>query len=102
MKRENEKIAKELDCKLDRLELDPLKEYIEKQIKKIKKLQVSHLSLNLFFYYYLFVHIFRKKLKKLIMFQVEMKLLVCANNYFVSIVYHVIDQLKQYHNRKNI
>lgn len=40
MRKENEKIAKELDCKLDRLELDPLKEYIEKQLKKIKKLQV--------------------------------------------------------------
>jgi hypothetical protein len=40
MKREHEKIAKELDCKLDRLELDPLKEYIEKQLKKLKKIQV--------------------------------------------------------------
>jgi hypothetical protein len=46
MKKENEKIAKELDCKLDRLELDPLKEYIEKQLKKIKKLQVFSLLLN--------------------------------------------------------
>lgn len=32
---------KELEAKLDRLELEPFKDYIEKQLRKIKKLQVK-------------------------------------------------------------
>lgn len=36
----SEKIFKELENKLDRLELNSLKDYIEKQLKKLKKLQV--------------------------------------------------------------
>jgi DNA repair exonuclease SbcCD ATPase subunit len=39
MKRNNEHIFKELEQKLDRLELDSLKEYVEKQMKKLKNLQ---------------------------------------------------------------
>ena len=37
----SEKIFKELENKLDRLELNSLKDYIEKQLKKLKKLQVG-------------------------------------------------------------
>lgn len=37
----SEKIFKELENKLDRLELNSLKDYIEKQLKKLKKLQVE-------------------------------------------------------------
>ncbi|CAF0811876.1 unnamed protein product [Brachionus calyciflorus] len=35
----NESLIKELESKLDRLELDGLKDYIEKQLRKLKKLQ---------------------------------------------------------------
>lgn len=40
MKKGNEKIFKELENKLDRLELSSLKDYIEKQLRRLKKLQV--------------------------------------------------------------
>lgn len=39
---------REIDCKLDRLELEALRDYMEKQLKKLKRLAVSvsvcHLS----------------------------------------------------------
>jgi len=38
-RKDYENIIKELEGKLDRMELGPFKEYIEKQLKKIKKLQ---------------------------------------------------------------
>jgi hypothetical protein len=41
LKASSDHLLKELESKLDRLELDSLKEYIEKQLKKLKKLQVS-------------------------------------------------------------
>jgi hypothetical protein len=40
MRKENSAILRDLESKVDRYELDPLKEYIEKQLRKIKKLQV--------------------------------------------------------------
>jgi len=51
LKTSSENILKELDCKLDRLELDSLKEYIEKQIKKIKRLQVKCFILKNYFFF---------------------------------------------------
>lgn len=43
----SEKIFKELENKLDRLELNSLKDYIEKQLKKLKKLQVGEFKFKL-------------------------------------------------------
>ena len=44
MKKNNDNILKELEHKLDRLELDSLKDYIEKQMKKLKKIQKDNLQ----------------------------------------------------------
>ncbi len=41
MKTNNQNVFKELENKLDRLEVESLKDYIEKQLKKLKKLQVN-------------------------------------------------------------
>ncbi len=41
MKTNNQNVFKELENKLDRLEVESLKDYIEKQLKKLKKLQVK-------------------------------------------------------------
>jgi hypothetical protein len=38
-RKDYDNIIKELEGKLDRMELGPFKDYIEKQLKKIKKLQ---------------------------------------------------------------
>lgn len=40
----NDNLFKELESKLDRLELDGLKEYIEKQMKKFKKMQKENIQ----------------------------------------------------------
>lgn len=40
LKKATENIYKELENKLDRQELDALKEYIEKTLKKLKRMQV--------------------------------------------------------------
>lgn len=42
LKSSSDHLLHELENKLDRLELDSLKEYIEKQLKKLKKLQVRY------------------------------------------------------------
>lgn len=44
-KKSSENLFKELESKLDRLELDSLKECIEKQLKKLKKLQVINTNI---------------------------------------------------------
>jgi hypothetical protein len=44
----SEKIFKELENKLDRLELNSLKDYIEKQLKKLKKLQVGEFKFKMY------------------------------------------------------
>ncbi len=41
MKKATDNIYKELENKLDRLELEALKEYIEKTMRKLRKLQVK-------------------------------------------------------------
>jgi hypothetical protein len=41
LKKATDNIYKELENKLDRLELEALKEYIEKTMRKLRKLQVK-------------------------------------------------------------
>ena len=43
LKKNSENLLKELETKLDRAEIDSLKDYLDKQLKKIKKIQVNHI-----------------------------------------------------------
>jgi hypothetical protein len=43
LKKNSESLLKELETKLDRAEIDSLKDYLDKQLKKIKKIQVNHI-----------------------------------------------------------
>ena len=45
----NDHLLKELENKLDRLELDSIKDLLEKQMKKFKKIQQVNLTSDIFF-----------------------------------------------------
>jgi hypothetical protein len=49
MRKGTSAIMRDMESKVDRYELDPLKEYIEKQLKKIKKLQVFEITILYYF-----------------------------------------------------
>ncbi len=64
MKTNNQNVFKELENKLDRLEVESLKDYIEKQLKKLKKLQVKSINnmlicqscISLYLYHFFLLH----------------------------------------------